>query len=220
MKKLHSLILFLSISLTAMAQVPPAYQGDFNRMMAGSAARMAQQQMSMQQQMNYRWYFDSNSNMVFNSKYTFMLIMKDNSQLEVDSKIYTDTATHKSYVIYIDKKFKRSDPNRDRKIYADQTLKISRTGITEEQTTYTVTGMPTDSCWLFLVGSGKINVYSHLSQTVDLNNLYLRAFQVGSGPVQKIDSASLFSVIKDNPKAVKAFNKKDYYTAIEKYNSK
>jgi hypothetical protein len=212
-KKLHILLVLLLLTGTikVSAQMPAGY----NQMMANNSMRFAQQ-MSMQRMMNQPWYFGSDY--LQNSKYTFKVTLKDNSQLDVKSKIYADTATHKSYLIYVNKALKRDDPNRETKIYPEQTLKISRQEV-NFRGSYDVNGMPTDSCWLFKVVTGKINMYSHLSETEMLNNMYLRAFQVGDGPVQKIDSASLVSLIKDSPKAMKAFNKKDYYKAIDKFNS-
>jgi len=168
--------------------------------------------------MNQHWYYGFDY--LENPTYTFQVKLKNDSLLEVKSKIYADTATHKSYLIYKNKKLDRDDPNREQKIYAYQTVKISRyVGQVEDDPGYYITGMATDTCWLFKVATGKINIYSHLSGASELNNLYLRAFQVGDGPIQKIDSAALVSIIKDNPKAMKAFKKKDYYTAIDRFNS-
>ena len=79
--------------------------------------------------------------------------------------------------------------------------------------------MANDSCWFFKVLEGKINAFSPLSETEYIDSFYLRAYQLNNGPVQKLDSASLAPIIAKSPKALKAFKKKDYYKAIEKYNS-
>ncbi|RKR81736.1 hypothetical protein BDD43_1887 [Mucilaginibacter gracilis] len=217
MKKIYFVFL-LSLFITsrvilAQAQVPVAYRPDFNRMM--SAQAMQFQQMSMQRMMNMRWNYGMDY--LANNKYDYKVTMKDNSVMIITSKIYVDTTTHKSYLAYKDKSLKRSDPKREKRIYADQTLKISREEVNFLDK-FDVNGISTDSCWLFKVAKGKINIYSHLSEVLQLNNMYLRAFQVGDGPIQKVDSASLLTVIKDNPKAMKAFKKKDYYKAINKFN--
>jgi hypothetical protein len=213
MKKLYTaitlilLITFLCLSDVS-AQRFPVYKPSFDPMMTN---------MNMNMLMMARpWYHSLGY--TINNKYTYYVTMKDSSVLEIRSKIYADTLNHKSYLIYNNTTLKHDDPNRKQKIYADQTLKINRewpNGIRSLD----VIGIPTDSCWLFNVVKGKINIYSHLSEVEQLNNLYLRAFQTGNGPIQKIDSASLVVVIKDDPKAMKDFLKKDYFKAIRKYNS-
>ncbi|EHQ28168.1 hypothetical protein [Mucilaginibacter paludis] len=215
MKKLSILsallapLFFLSLKAEGQAGVPASFRGDFNRMQSNAAMNM-----NMNRMMNQRWYFGMNY--MVNKKYKFKVMMKDSSVKEVKSKIYADTTTHKSYLMYTDKALPDTDPNRYKeiRIYCDKTLNISRSG---GGATYTV--MATDSCWLFKVIWGKVNAYSNLSETDDIDSYYLRAFQVFGGSIQKLDSASLAPVIKENPKAVKALKKKDYYKAILQYNT-
>jgi len=172
--------------------------------------------MTMNQMMSQRWYYGMPG--LANYKYDFKVTMKDGTVKVVTSKIYADTTTHKSYLIFVNKDLKRSDPNRETRVYPSETVKISREQVDFEKK-FDVEGVPTDSCWLFKVMKGKINAYSHLSEVVDLNEAYLRAFQTGDGPIQKLDSAALAPIVKEDPKAFKAFEKKNYYKAIDKYNS-
>ncbi len=219
MKKLYvtitlvSFLVFFTSKTWAQGGVPPAYRGDYNRMMSNITMN---NMMDMNRMMNRNWYYGFDY--LTNDKYNYQVTMKDNSVLEVKSILYADTVKHKSYLIYVNKSLKKGDPNREKRIYADQTLKISREQFGVKNT-YNVYGVATDSCWLFNVVKGKINAYSHLSEVDYLNSFYLRAFQIGDGPIKKIDSAALSSVIQDNPKAMKAFLKKDYYKAIVRYNS-
>jgi hypothetical protein len=214
MKKLYPLLVILIILLApdilfAQRGVPAAYAGDYNRMMANNARNFAN--------MNMRMMMNMNMNRVYgymnNQKYKFKVLMKDSTVKELKSKIYMDTVLHKSYLTYDDKTIK-DKKLREQRIYSNQTVCISRTDYNDN-----ITGMANDSCWLFKVVSGKINAYSPLSERYEIDSFYLRAYQLGDGPVVKLDSASLAPIIAKSPKALKAFQKKDYYKAIGKYNS-
>jgi hypothetical protein len=211
MKKLYALsilffALFNSYNVFAQRGVPAAYVGDYNRMMSQNFANM-----NMQRMMNmnlYRGY-----GYMINQKYKFKVLMKDSTVKEFKSKIHMDTTLHKSYLTYDDKTIK-DKKLREQRIYSNQTISISRTDYNNK-----IKGMANDSCWFFKVLEGKINAFSPLSETEEIDSFYLRAYQLGDGPVQKLDSASLAPIIAKSPKALKAFKKKDYYKAIDKYNS-
>ncbi|OCX50631.1 hypothetical protein BEL04_22940 [Mucilaginibacter sp. PPCGB 2223] len=211
MQKLYTTItltLFITLitgRVLAQNGVPVSLRPDFNRMMANQSM-----QMSMNRMLNQRWYFGMDY--LVNNEYKFKVIMKDSTVKEIKSKIHVDTVTHKSYLVFNDKSVPESDPKRYKKIYCDQTLTITRSeGIVN------FTGLATDSCWLFRVLRGKISAYSHLSEIENINSDYLQAFQVGNGPIQKLDSAALAPVLKEDPKAFKLFMKKDFYKAITRY---
>jgi len=217
MQKLYTAVTLLlfgclaHFKASAQAGVPMSLRPDYNRMMGNMNMNM-----TMNQMMSQRWYYGMPG--LANYKYDFKVTMKDGTVKVVTSKIYADTTTHKSYLIFVNKDLKRSDPNRETRVYPSETVKISREQVDFEKK-FDVEGVPTDSCWLFKVMKGKINAYSHLSEVVDLNEAYLRAFQTGDGPIQKLDSAALAPLVKEDPKAFKAFEKKNYYKAIDKYNS-
>lgn len=207
MKKIYILlvilVIFLSSNLSfAQRGAPPGFNAMFSRM---------QMNMNMQMIMNMnmnRFYGSAN-----NQKYKFKILMKDSTTKEVKSKIHMDTTLHKSYLTYEDKTIK-DKRLREQRIYSNQTLRITRDDYGTD-----VTGMANDSCWLFKVVSGKINAYSPLSEKYDIDSFYLRAYQLGDGPVLKMDSASLAPIFAKSPKALKAFKKKDYLKAINKYNN-
>lgn len=146
---------------------------------------------------------------VVNHVYKYQVTMKDSSVKEVKSKFYIDDKTKKSYLTYEDKNAPGSKKDRQKKIFCFETLNISRDKLI---------GTPNDSCWLFKAIQGNINVYSDVSEGYSRNRLPLRAFQIGDGPILKLDSATLDPIFKTNPKAYEAFLKKDYDKAIKKFN--
>ncbi len=180
-------------------------------------------QQMMNRMLSRNWL--NNANYLTNEKYYFEVLLKDGTKQVVKSKIHTDTIIHKSYLEYVNKSVSRSDSNRILKIYPYQTLKISRVEIPVAATrfdpkpSYKIEGLAVDSCWRFKIISGKINAYSFLSEQSDLNTFYLNAFQYKNEEIQSLDPEKLRIIIQSNEKAVKAFNKKDYYNAILKYNN-
>jgi len=158
------------------------------------------------------WY--SNFETLENNEYTFDVLMKDNKTMTITSKMYADAGTHKCYLLVEDKTLPKNDPKRRMGLFVDQTVKITRKDAAGKE----MVGMGTDSCWLFKVISGKINYYSHLSETKHLNYSYLKAFQIGNGPVQSLDSASLGEAVYKDPKAYKLVLNSEFFRAIQKYN--
>jgi hypothetical protein len=212
MKKLYALFILVlallsSYNVFSQRGVPAAYVGDYNRMMSRNFANM-----SMRNMMNMNLY--KGYGYLNNQKYKFKVLLKDSTVKEVKSKIYMDTMLHKSYLTYEDKTIKGSKKEREQRIYSNQTICITRDEYGND-----FTGMANDSCWLFKVIEGKINAYSPLSEKYEIDSFYLRAYQLGNGPVLKLDSASLAPIITKSPAALKAFQKKDYLKAINKYNS-
>ncbi len=131
----------------------------------------------------------------------------------VRSKIYADTVLNQTYLIKVNKKIEKNKPGRETKIYVKETKKI----FTELFEGGILNGVITDSCWLFKVINGQISAYSPIAN-LKLQTNYLNAFQVADGPIQKFDPKELEKAIADNPKAKKAFDKKNYYKAINIYN--
>ena len=208
MKKLYPSLFLLVVLLTgALNSHAQNYMAAVNRSMS-----QMNMNMNMQRMMNMSMF--RSYNYMTNQKYKFSVLLKDSTVREIKSKIYMDTTLHKSYLTYDDKTIEGSKKEREKRIYSTETLNISR-----KENGSVFTGMATDSCWLFKVVAGKINAYSPLSETYDIDSFYLRAYQLGNGPIQKIDSASLAPILAKSPKALKAFKKKDYYKAIDKYNS-
>lgn len=59
-----------------------------------------------------------------------------------------------------------------------------------------------------------------MSEVYNINSFYLNALQFESGPIQNFDPKELKMLISNNSRALKAFDKKDYYKAIIIYNRK
>lgn len=197
---------FISNKTFAQRQVPQEYRAAYNRIMAKSFSDM-----------NMRWMRNMSLNRFYGSVepqgYKFKVMMKDSTVKTIKSAILYDSVRHKTYITYKDKNPKDYQV-RMIKVYANQTICITRTDYDTD-----ITGMANDSCWFFKVVKGKISAYSPLSETENIDSFHIRAFKLGDGPMQKLDSASLGSVLKSNEKAYKIFIKKDYYKAISKYNS-
>lgn len=159
---------------------------------------------------------DSNN---INLKYNYLVTMKDNAQLVVHSKIYADTARHKTYLLFVDKKYSRRDTNRNRKIYVSQTLSIARKMGNGSSDKDWDKGMATDSCWMFKAISGNINAYTAFSEDgLGLTPPPLMAIQKGDGPIIKLTASNLKPMVEQDAGALKNIQKKNYYRAIEKYN--
>ncbi|RKR81735.1 hypothetical protein BDD43_1886 [Mucilaginibacter gracilis] len=169
--------------------VGATYIGDYSKMQSKESADKEME--------NANWIYRLQN--LKNSKFNFVVTMKDNSVRAIRSKIYVDSVNNKTYLL---------DAESKQKIYCNQTQKINRGDA--------VTGMATDSCWLFKIVSGKINAYSFLSESA--GPFSLTALQTGDGPIKNFDARLLEQMIADNPKAMKPFLKKDYLKAIEKFN--
>jgi hypothetical protein len=187
--------------------------------------QFAQQQMFMQ--MNMMNYGDRN----YNPKYTFIVTMKDSTKMTFDSQILNDTILKKNYLLLVDKRFKRSDTNRFKKIYPSQTISIARdiatsavsvhTNTEEPQPVYLV-GNATDSCWTFKVITGAITAYSSLSELPDdylFKPFAITAIQLNNGPIVKYTEDNLKQMIgQDDLDALEYIQKKNYFKAIKRYN--
>ncbi|TAE42219.1 MAG: hypothetical protein EAY66_00935 [Sphingobacteriales bacterium] len=149
-----------------------------------------------------------------NVTYKFKVTLLNDSVEFIRSKIYADTVLNQTYLIKVNRKIEKDMPGRETKIYAKDTKIISR----ELYESPAIEGIATDSCWLFKVVNGQISAYSPLTSLNFLSTYYLNAFQVADGPIQKFDPKELEKAIADNPKAKKAFDKKNYYKAINVYN--
>jgi hypothetical protein len=161
------------------------------------------------------------------NEYTYKVVMKDGSQQTITSYIYFDTLQKKSYLLLVDKRYPRSDTaHRKVKIYSTQTISISRDATPSNPDDSVAKrewfdGMATDSCWLFKAIKGKINLYSFVSE---LGNSYLfdpstiAAVQYGTGAIEKFEPDAFKAFIGNDEKAMKYFDKKNYFDAVKRYN--
>jgi hypothetical protein len=197
---------FISVHLHAQ---PAGWQSQVNRVQSRQF-----QQMQLQRTMQMRYGYNYKSDYLVNPKYEYFVVLKDSSQLKVKSKIWSDTVKHVNYVVYENKSVSKSDSDRKRNILPSETISIMRF---DRTTGSDITGIASDSCWLFKVVKGKINIYSFLSET-EIDSEYITAIQVGDGPIEALNEDQLRTLMQDNKKALKFLDKKNYYNAILRYN--
>jgi len=204
-------VIFISVQDVHSQGIPPHLQADYNRMM-----RTRNTTFNHNNLMWGRPVIRFNNEKYFaNLRYDFTVILKDSSARLVNSKIHIDTVSNKTYLLQVNKKLSKDDPNREERLYCDQTIRIFRIDPTDYMK---IEGFANDSCWLFKVVSGKINAYSSLPEVTKLTAGYLSAFQVDDGAVKPITRESLLEVIIDNTKATICFYDGDYLAAIRRFN--
>lgn len=77
-------------------------------------------------------------------------------------------------------------------------------------------GIPADTCWLFKMAQGALNIYTYLPYP-DWSMVV--ALQKGdNGDIVRITAETLKTMIADNPKALQLFNLNKWRLAIEAYN--
>ena len=197
MQKLYSFITI--VLLLAIIHIKGYAQPGVGAMYIGDYSKMSSKESMDRELESGNWAYRMQT--LKNVRYLFTVTMKDNSVREVRSKIYADSLANKSYLL---------DAENQQKIYCNQTRRITRDG-------NGVTGIATDSCWLFKVVSGKINAYSFLSDAAGPFSII--AYQTGTSLIQNFDPQLFELLIKDDTKAYKVFLKKDYIKSIEKYNA-
>lgn len=179
-------------------------------------------QMNMMMQMNMM-VLNNNANLI-NSKYSYIVTFKDSSQRVVLSKIFFDTTTKKTYLLLVDKSFSKKDmANREQKIYTDQTINISRiAGSAYMKNQVFITGIPNDSCWMFKIVKGAINIYSYLSECEGggggFDPATIVAIQLNEGSIVKLNQENLNQMVNGDADALEDVVKKKFYKAIKKYN--
>jgi len=77
-------------------------------------------------------------------------------------------------------------------------------------------GIPADTCWLFKMAEGALNIYTYLPYP-DWSMVV--ALQKGNdGSIVRITAETLKDMIADNPRALQLFNLNKWRLAIEAYN--
>jgi hypothetical protein len=150
----------------------------------------------------------------------YTVTFKDSSQTEIPSYIYRDSLTHKSFLVFVNTDFPKSDSaHRWQKIYPDQTIRIeSYVGNDDE----IAIGKPTDSCWSFRMTSGPLFVFASdincLTEKNDLDQRMILGIQLYNGPMEKYTEENLIKMIDSDPKVAELLNKKQFYKAIKRFN--
>lgn len=143
----------------------------------------------------------------------YNVVLKDSSQMKVLSKIYLDSTGH-TYLIYSTNASPNSNLLIDKKLYCYNTISITRL---ESKRKASIEGKATDSCWLFQVIEGKINIYS-LIPDLNYNSFYFRAMRIDDGAIEPLNERKLRILMKGNLRALNALDKRDYYKAVYRYN--
>ena len=178
-------------------------------------------QMQMQAMMtaNWRTYAGKGA--------TYQVTFKDSSVKQVVSFMYIDTTSHKNFLLFVDKKYPKSDSaHRYQRIYSDQTLYISTViNSSSGQESY---GMPKDSCWMFKAIDGSLTVYAKslnylterggLLNEINFEPSAIVGIQLNDGPIKKYNKENLIKMVGQNTDALEAIEKGKYYKAIKKYN--
>jgi|SRR5690242_3611803 len=141
----------------------------------------------------------------------FVVVKNDSTVIKVFGTIRGDSLTQ--YLQWKDKTVSRNDSGRLKKIYPNQTKEIIRI----DQNSPQLTGFSTDTCWLFKAISGKITCYSPVADDPYIKDL-ITYIQKENGPILRMTSENLESLLNDNEKALGLLKKKKFERAIAVYN--
>jgi hypothetical protein len=201
-------ILLILIAKSSVAQYP-GMQAVYSKM----ALQNANQHMMMMMQMNMNWRTNAGDGDEYQVKF------KDSTIKKVVSFIYADTILHKNFLVFVDKKYKKSDSaHRYQKIYPEQTLYIST--IVDYRSNREIYGTPVDSCWKFKPISGAISVYAKYKEMGkdDFSPSTIVGIQLNDGDIVKYNVENLKQMVGQDAHALEEIQKKNYYKAIMKYN--
>jgi hypothetical protein len=207
-----TLLLLLTFLANTSYGQPPQFRAPLNQMYMSNQFRMQMQMMNMRGLRSTA------------REYDFVIKLRDSSTKKVTSAIYTDSATRRRFIVLEDKSFKKSDTNRYKKFFPAQTVSLTCVVIERNmginQPGEYLTARLTDSCWMFKVITGAINVYS--DDCDDDNSTFNRSSFVGiqlqDGPIVKYNEDNLKEMIGQDLNALEAIRDKNLYQAIKKYN--
>lgn len=156
-------------------------------------------------------------------EFDFQIMMLDSTKKEVKSAIYTDAITYKRFIVWIDKRFKRSDTNRYKKIFPSQTLSLNHiiSAPDDDNPGKSDPAKITDSCWMFKELSGAINLYTDMAYNYSgggFQDTYV-GIQLNNGSILPFNEANLKNMVGQNAKALELIADKKYLKAIKRYNS-
>jgi len=185
-------------------------------------SNMNRQLMTQQMVVNNQKFYDNTDD--------YVVTMKDSSHLLVSSKMYFDTVKRSFYLIYENFKYASTDSRHNQKIYPDETAYINHnigpqnvessenTTSKEPNTPVWLTGMAMDSCWMFKVLPGAINIYSITPESSNFDQTKIVGIQSENGLIENYNTKNLKKIILSDVEAMKYFEKKKYYKAITTYN--
>jgi hypothetical protein len=165
---------------------------------------------------NMSHFIKNNQNYLFNDNYTYNLILKFSPMKSFKSSIHYDSTAHKTYLLLVDKDFKKSDSaHRYQRIYPDPTKYkyVQRDG-----GDVMFTGTPNDSCWLFKIITGELSAYTSFAKYGTDKAPILNGLQMNGGTIQQFNLNLLESIVVTDEDAFKQFKKKNYIACIIAYN--
>ena len=185
---------------------------------------------TMNQQTNFAWQMqmaNMNWRQFAGQGESYYVTFKDSTQKKVASYLYYDTTQRKNFLVFVNKKFPKSDSaHRFQKIYPEQTLSLSYGQ--GESLRY---GFPNDSGWTFKMITGAITVYTKSTDCsvitkTPLFGLPISDFvpaavigiQLNNGPMEKLTKENVSKMISQDAEAVELLEKKGMSEAIERYN--
>jgi hypothetical protein len=192
--------LFFVATIAAIAQ-PPEFRAAHSQVLRDHSM----QHNMMRGPWNFNMFSPANGN------FQYIVTLTDGTEMNVKSKIHFDTSNKKQYLLLVNKKLPKSDSNRTRKIYCNETQNITREDRLS-QSDKTIIAFANDSCWLFRELDGYITLFT------DLPEGGIVAFRVDNGPIENWSNERMEAVLKDDEKALKKFQRKNYIGAVREYN--
>jgi len=136
-------------------------------------------------------------------KHLFTVVLLNDSTIEVNGRIKAKEGAHE---------LKCKINSIKTTILPSETKKI----LVDEVDGPTLVGTPMDSCWAFLVGTGRIRSYS---VNVEADNLVIAYIQKGGeAPIVPLTKENLEPMVSDNEKALKLVQKGRLLKALKVYN--
>jgi hypothetical protein len=143
------------------------------------------------------------SNGPYSQRYTFTIVLSNDSLFSASAKI--DLKENKN-------KLKVKSKGKKMELYPADTKTISRITSTGKA----IIGIPADTCWLFKITEGKINVYSFLAE---FDNAYAIAIQEGNdGEIVKLNEENVKYMVTGHENAMALAEKKRLLKAIQEFN--
>lgn len=184
--------------------------------------QLNKQYISQQMQMQMQMMNMQHSGVSMPQELDYNVTLSDSTTKQVTSALYKDSVTKRHFIVWVDKRFKKTDTNRYKKIFPSQTRGLTCVLIakTDDNPGHYVPGIITDSCWMFKTLTGAINVYTFdsCSPTGGFDDGAIVGIQLKDGPILAYTEANLTAMVGDDLEAQQLIVEKKYVRAIKKYN--
>ena len=160
----------------------------------GAVNTILNHQHLQQQQWHHNFHMNQISSMraansagLINRKLYYSVLMNSGVSVMVQSRMEFDKGG-RAYLVLEDKSKKKNDSLRTSRILPNMTKSVSQISANYEEI---MKGSPADSCWLFKVLPGAVNVYSFLPANYDLHIGYFKMLQKGDGEMVSFNESNL-----------------------------